>query len=324
MLAAAIKAFGDAEGIQLIDVPEPVPGPGQVLIGVEAIGVAGVDAMLRRGAIAGITLPVGHVPGGEVAGMVIEVGDGVDRCWLGRPVWGFTGLGGGYAEKAIADVSTLVEVPAGLSYVDAVTLGSAGSVAHFGLQRARLAPGERVLVRGAAGSIGIAAVQLAARDGAAVIAVTTSSAERGSRLRSLGATHVLNRTMIPLGDAGAAAPAAYDVILDVASGPDLAGRIGLLAPNGRLVQVGAVAGDPDDSFAGAIMGFFQRSVTVSTLSLATIDPREVAGVRADQFDAARRGVLRAVTHDVLPLAAAATAHRRMDAGEVFGRIVLVP
>jgi NADPH:quinone reductase len=98
-------------------------------------------------------------------------------------VWAFTGRGGGYAEQAIAPAATLIPLSGGLSAADAVTLGSSGAVAHFGLRHARFAPGESVLVRGAAGGIGIMTVQLAARGGAAAVAVTTSSAERGDRLR---------------------------------------------------------------------------------------------------------------------------------------------
>jgi len=109
----------------------------------------------------------GHVPGSEVAGTVTAVGDDVDTSWVGRRVWAFTGVGGGYVERAIAPVEEILPLPAGLSAVGAVTLGSSGVVAHFGLSHGRFAPGESVLVRGAAGSIGIMTVQLAARGGAA-------------------------------------------------------------------------------------------------------------------------------------------------------------
>lgn len=322
MRAASIQRIGPAEGVEIIDLPGPVPGTGEVLITVEAIGVGGVDALLRRGAIPGVTMPGGYVPGGEIAGVVTACGAGVDRSWLERQVWASTGVTGAYAEQAVADVGTLVELPAGLSPTAAVTLGSAGAVAHFGLERARLAAGERVLVRGASGSIGIAAVQLAADAGAGVIAVTTSSAERGQRLRRLGATHLLDRSMTPLPGERTAAPSTYDVILDVVAGPHLASAVGLLTPNGRLVLVGAVGGPAGDGLGSAVMEAFQRSITVSTLSLDTIAPDELSRVRRDQFDAARQGRLEAVVHEVLPLEQAAGAHARMDAGDVFGRIVL--
>ena len=169
--AVAIRAFGSPEGLAVIDLPDPSPADGQVLIATEAIGVGGVDAVIRRGAIAGYGFKEGHILGGEVAGTVTAVGDGVDTSWAGRRVWAFTGLGGGYVEQAIAPVEEILPLPANLSAVDAVTLGSSGAVAHFGLAHARFAPGESVLVRGAAGSIGIMTVQLAARGGASAMAV---------------------------------------------------------------------------------------------------------------------------------------------------------
>ncbi len=113
-------------------------------------------------------------------------------------------------------------------------------MAHFGLAHARFAPGESVLVRGAAGSIGIMRVQLAARGRASAVAVTTSSAERGDRLRKLGATHVLDRT----GEGGQNAPPGYDVIIDIVAGADMPSFFARLNPNGRMVVVGVVAGYP--------------------------------------------------------------------------------
>ena len=192
MKAVAIKAFGSPEGLAVVDLAVPVPGDGQVLIATEAIGV-GVDAVILSGALAAYGFQEGHVPGGEIAGTVTAAGAGVDSSWIGQRVWAFAGLGGGYAEHAVAPAETRDPLPAGLPAADAVTLGGSGAVAHFGLRHARFAPGESVLVRGAAGGIGVMAVQLAARGGASAVAVTASSAARGERLRGLGATHVLDR-----------------------------------------------------------------------------------------------------------------------------------
>ena len=242
--AVAIEVFGSPEGLAVIDLPDPAPADGQVLIGTEAIGVGGVDAMILSGAYAAYGFTEGHVLGGEIAGTVAAVGDGVDASWIGRRVWAFTGVGGGYAEQAIAPAETLIPLPAGMPAVDAVTLGSSGAVAHFGLRHAHFAPGESVLVRGAAGGIGIMTVQLAARGGASAVAVTTSSADRGDRLRKLGATHVLDRA----GEGGEDAPAGYDVIIDIVAGPDLPSFFAKLKPNGRMVAVGALAGSPPADF----------------------------------------------------------------------------
>ncbi|GAB3400275.1 zinc-binding dehydrogenase [Schumannella luteola] len=346
MRAITIQTFGDPDGMHLTDLPEPTPAPGELRIHVAAIGVGGVDAVIRRGGLGTFGFEEGLVPGSEVAGVVESVGDGVDPAWVGRRVWAFTGTAGGYLEHAIAaSVDDVTELPEALSEVDAVALGSAAPVAHFGLERARLAPGERVLVRGAAGSIGIAAVELAARAGASVVAVSTSSAERGDRLRALGATQMLGRDLTPLEDArgaesGREAPASataaaltsgattelaeFDVILDIVGGPGLADTIGRLAPNGRLVAVGVVGGFPPPEFGMALLAGFRRSISFGGLSLDTIERDVLAAERSRLLAAAARGELTPVVQEVLPLEQAAEAHRRMDAGEVFGRFVLVP
>ncbi|QHA02506.1 zinc-binding dehydrogenase [Streptomyces broussonetiae] len=270
-------------------------------------------------ALAAYGFKEGHILGGDVAGTVATAGDGVDSAWIGRRVRGFTGTGGGYAEPAAIPVQEIVPLPAGLSAVDAVTLGSSGVVAHFGLSRASFTSGETVLVRGAAGSIGITTVQLAARGGAAAVAVTTSSTERGRRLRTLGATHVLDRS----GD-GEDAPTGDDVIIDVAAGPDMPSFFDRLNPNGRMVVVGAVAGRPPADSGMRMMAEFHTSLSFSTFSAAGITVTDRRAVRTEQFAAATRGEIRTVVHEPLPLDRAAVAHRKMDTGEVFARIVLTP
>ncbi|MFC9326214.1 zinc-binding dehydrogenase [Kitasatospora sp. NPDC057015] len=320
MKAIAIQTYGGPEGLAVVDLPAPAPAAGQVLITTEAVGVGGVDTLIRSGALAAYGFKEGHIPGGEVAGTVTAVGDGVDASWIGRRVWGSTGTGGGYVEQAVVPVEEIVPLPGGLSAVDAVTLGSSGVVAHFGLRHARFAPGERVLVRGAAGSIGIMAVQLAARGGAAAVAVTTSSVERGERLRRLGASHVLDRS----GDGGEEAPAGYDVVIDVVAGEAMPSFFDRLNPNGRLVAVGAVAGQPPADFGTRIMAAFQKSLSFAAFSAATVTRADRRAVRAEQFAAAGRGEIETVVHEVLPLDKAVLAHQKMAAGEVFGRIVLTP
>ncbi|WP_405667983.1 zinc-binding dehydrogenase [Streptomyces sp. NBC_01166] len=320
MKAIAIQTYGGPEGLAVVDLPAPAPAAGQVVIATEAVGVGGVDTMIRSGALAAYGFKEGHIPGNEVAGTVAAVGDGVDASWIGGRVWAFTGTGGGYVEQALVPLEETVPLPVNLSAVDAVTLGSSGVVAHFGLRHAHFAPGESVLVRGAAGSIGIMAVQLAARGGAAAVAVTTSSAERGEQLRRLGATHVLDRS----GEGGEQAPAGYDVIVDVVAGKDMPSFFDRLNPNGRMVAVGAVAGQPPADFGTKIMAAFQKSMSFAAFSAATVSGADRRTVRSEQFAAASRGEIETVVHEVLPLEAAVLAHQKMDAGEVFGRIVLTP
>ncbi|MER6141991.1 zinc-binding dehydrogenase [Streptomyces sparsogenes] len=320
MKAVVIRTFGDPDGLEVVDVPVPVPAPGQVQIATEAIGVGGVDAVIRRGTLAAHGFREGHLLGSEVAGTVTAVGEGVDASWIGRRVWAFTGLSGGYAEQAVAAVQDVLALPDGLTGTDAVTLGSSGVVAHYALDRARFTPGETVLVRGAAGSIGITAVQLAAKNGASAVAVTTSSAERGARLRELGATHTLDRS----GESGPDTPVGFDIVIDVVAGPRLPLFLDKLNPNGRYVAVGVVGGQPPADFGMRLMDAFRRSLSFATFSSDTVPGPHRQAVRTSQFTDAAHGDLRTVVHEVLPLDQAALAHREMDAGNVFGRIVLTP
>lgn len=318
--AVAIQQFGDPSGMVMVDRPVPLPGRGRVVVATEAIGVAGVDAMIRRGTVGGYGFTEGLIPGSEVAGVVTATGSGVDPSWLGRRVWAFTGVGGGYAEHAEAAIGDVVALPDDLSSTDAVTLGSAGPVAHFALVHSHFVQGETVLVRGAAGSIGIATVELAVRGGASAVAVTSSSAARGDRLRALGATHVLDRSGV--GDP--TAPTSYDVIIDVVGGAGVPSFLDRLAPNGRMVAVGMVAGLPPADFGTSLIAAFQQSRSYATFSLDSVPVAARDAVRATQLTAAAHGGLTAVVHEVLPLEQAAEAHRLMDAGQVFGRIVLKP
>ncbi|MFF8592995.1 zinc-binding dehydrogenase [Streptomyces sp. NPDC015220] len=320
MKAVVIRTFGDPDGLEVVDVPVPVPAAGQVRIATEAIGVGGVDAVIRRGTLAAHGFREGHLLGSEVAGRVTAVGEGVDASWIGQRVWAFTGLSGGYAEHAVAVVEDVLALPDGLSGADAVALGGSGVVAHFALERARFAPGETVLVRGAAGSIGITTVQLAARAGASAVAVTASSVERGARLRDLGATHVLDRA----GEGGPDAPAGFDVVIDVVAGPRLPLFLDRLNTDGRYVAVGVVGGQPPADFGMRLMDAFRRSLSFATFSSDTVPGPDRQAVRSSQFADAAHGELRTAVHEVLPLEQAVLAHREMDAGKVFGRVVLSP
>jgi NADPH:quinone reductase-like Zn-dependent oxidoreductase len=304
-------------------VPSPEPAADQVVIETEAIGVGGVDAVIRRGTLGGYGFTEGYIPGSEVAGRVISVGAGVDPVWIGERVWAFTGTQGGYAEQAVAKVGDIVRLPDDLSSIDAVTLGSAAPVARFALAHAHFVAGESVLVRGAAGSIGIAAVELAVRGGASSVAVTTSSPERGQRLRRLGATHALDRSGLDRSGAGHGA-AQFDVIIDIVGGADIPLFIDRLAPNGRLVVVGVVAGMPPADFGMQLMRSFQQSRSVATFSLDTVPAATLEAARAELFADAVQGRIHPVVHALLPLDDAAEAHRQMDLGTVFGRIVLTP
>lgn len=321
MRAVTIQRFGDPSGMEIIDAPVPVAGRSQVIVETAAIGVGGVDAMIRRGTLADLhPVPAGLIPGSEVAGIVVAVGADVDESWVGRRVWAFTGICGGYSEVAVARIADVAALPDELSFIDAVTVGSAGPVAHFALAHAHFTAADSVLVRGGSGSIGIATVELATRAGAKTVAVTTSSRERGKRLGELGATHILDRE----GNGDPSAPASFDVIIDIVGGARLPEFIGRLAPNGRMIVAGMVAGPVSTDVGSRLLAEFQLSRSFGTFSLDSVAADARDRVRQQQFVAVTRGELHAVVQDVLPLERAADAHRHMDAGRVFGRIVLTP
>lgn len=275
MRAVMIQQFGDPSGMAVVELPQPVPQSAHLVVQTEAIGVGGVDAVVRKGAL-GPAFSEGMILGSEVAGTVSSVGAGVDPAWVGRRVWAFTGTSGGYAEQAVARVDDVLELPDGLSSVDAVTVGGAATVAQLALTHAHLRAGESLLVRGAAGSIGIAAVELGVRAGASIVAVTTSSQERGDRLRALGATHVLDRD----GRAEDGGSAPFDVIVDIAGGAALPDFVDRLAPNGRMVLLGVVAGFPPADFGARLLSTFQQSRSFATFSLDSVPASVRDPVRA--------------------------------------------
>lgn len=320
MKAVAIQTFGGPEGLQVVDLPTPTVGPGQVLIASEAIGVGYADAMIRSGALASYGFKAGYVLGAEVVGAVVEVGAGVDPSWKGQRVLANLGadVGGGYAEYVVADVQIIVGVPEALSSPQAICLANA-VVASYALRRAELGTGDRLLVRGASGGIGLMTTQLAAAQGIAV-AATTSSPQRGERLRRYGVSEVLDRS----GNAHGAPLAPFDAIVDIVAGRDMASFFGKLRPGGRMILVGMVGGPPSPDFGMALFGSFQKSLIFSTMSLNIYDRTERLASLRDLVDMAARGKLEPVVHGVLPLEEAAVAHRTLESGAVFGKLVLAP
>lgn len=319
MKAIVVESFGGPEHLVVEDVADPQVGAGQVLVAVEAAGVGLADALMRQGLDPSIQ--AGYIPGLEAAGTVAEVGPGVDAGWAGSRVFTMAhheNESRHYAQYLVADVASLVPVPAPISSATAVALGINALVGHFAVQRARLQAGERALVRGASGGIGVMATQLAALTGAAVT-VATSSEERGERLRTLGASEVLDR----LGATFAGDPAEeFDVIIDPAGGPEIPRFLQQLARNGRMVACGAGGGFPSPDFAMQVMISFAKSLTFSMLSLSSIDVADLATGLREIFALASDGKLQPVVHRCFPLEEAAAAHAMLESGEVFGKLVL--
>lgn len=274
-----------------------------MLIAVEACGVGLVDVLLRKGLVPGLS-PIGFVPGVEVAGMVI---DGAAE-WIGKRVFAKVDKGG-YAEQLIADVTDIAEIPDALPSEAAVALGINALVAHFSLLQGRCGKEERVLVRGAGGGIGTMTVQLAKLNGAQVTAATTSP-EKRSMLSALGVQQFDNGYQ------------EYDVIIDAVAGNDLASFFNRLKPGGRYVVNGIAGGFPLSDFAMPLVTSFQKSLTISGLSLNSMADSQLMTAMTDIFTLALQGKITAVIDTVYPLTEAVSAHKRLESGNVFGKIVL--
>ncbi|MFJ6673364.1 zinc-binding alcohol dehydrogenase family protein [Actinosynnema sp. NPDC091369] len=315
MKAVVLKAFGGVENLVLADLPDPRPRPGEVLVEVRAAGVGHVDVMSRRGEFGGSP---GSVPGIEVAGVVVAAGGDVDDAWVGRRVYAMLDrTGGGYAELVTADVEAVVALPDQVGEADAVALGFNALTALTSLERAEVRRADKALVRGAGGGVGLTATLLGIHLGAAVTAVT-GSARRGERLAALGASTVVNRL------ADAQAYEEYDIIIDPVGGPEFDRFLEKLAPNGRYVLCGGVAGLPTPDFGSILLGRFTASPTLLMLSLSSISRAELRARMEKLLELVADRTIASLIDETFPLAAAAHAHDKLESGAAFGKIVLVP
>ncbi|MFF4897918.1 zinc-binding dehydrogenase [Streptomyces sp. NPDC001068] len=215
--------------VRLAGVPDPVPGPGQVLVDVSHVSLNRGDLNDARSG----RVPVGAVLGSDAAGTVVRAAADGSGPTVGTQVVALTS--GAFAERVAIDVGALAEIPKGLEPAQAVALPVAGVAALRSLRAAGVGPGKRVLITGASGGVGRFAVQLAARAGAHVIA-SVGSAARGQGLAEAGADEVL------IGLEGLERP--VDVVIDSVGGPQLVAAWNLLAPGGGVQSVGWTSGEP--------------------------------------------------------------------------------
>ena len=335
MKAIQMTEQGAPDVLRLVDLPDPVPGPGQVLIQVEAAAVNFSDVMRRRGDVYPVATPSPFVPGAEVAGRVAALGEGVDNLEIGTPVFGTVGTdaSGGYAELAVAYSGSVIPIPAGLKPDAASGVVVSGLAATVILEDvAHLKAGETVFVPAAAGGVGSYAIQIAKLLGAStIIAGASTSAKRDIALQ-FGAHHAVDytipgwtETVLELTDRRG-----VDVALEMSSPARLGETLRILAPFGRLVVYGSVAGsveglDPatltpllyDPATSQVLTGFnlgawFEHRLTEAAAALH----RLVGWIAAGQ-------VTPPPTH-TLPLSAAAEAHRLLESGATTGKLVLRP
>lgn len=314
--------FGGPEVLVRADVPEPVAGPGQVLVEVAAVDTIFLEMQLRSGA-ATQWFPVEppYVPGGGIAGTVRAAGAGVDGSeWLGRRVIASLGLTGGYAELAVADVESVIPVPDGLAFTEAVALVHDGVTATALLDATEPKPGETVLIVGASGGMGTLLVQLARAAGARVVG-TARGGRKAALVRELGADVVVD-TSAPgwVGNAREAlGPAGADVVLDGVGGEVGVAAFGLVADGGRFSAHGAPTGgfaevDPAEAERRGV-----RLLGIGDVQLAP----EVYGRLAGRALAdAAAGRLRPVIGGTFPLERAAEAHTAIEDRSLLGKVVL--
>jgi NADPH:quinone reductase-like Zn-dependent oxidoreductase len=303
MRAIRIHEFGGIDTMRLDEIPRPVPGAGQVLVAVKAAGVGLWDRLMREGRISQ-TLPL--TLGSEVSGTVAALGAGVGALALGDAVYGATNdqFVGGYAEYALVEAGKIAPKPAALDYVTAAGLPVVAVTAWQMLfEYARIEPGQAILVRGAAGSVGACATQMAKETGAIVYG--TARARDLERVRALGAEPVLE------GDRAGAQVASrpLDAVIDTIGGDSLESTGEALRPNGIIVSVVRA---PDEAYLrsqGVRGAYFIVDVTRD---------------RLDRISAmVERGTLNLPVGEVLDLADASTAHRMLDgAPHKPGKIVL--
>jgi NADPH2:quinone reductase len=334
MRAIQITEQGSPAELQVVDIDRPVPGPGQVLIEVRAASVNYSDVMRRAGFTYPFPTPLPFIPGGEVAGVVSELGAGVAAPPVGTPVFALAGDdgSGGYAEYALAAAQRVIPIPPGLDFDRAASIVIAGVTATLLLTEiARLEPGQSVLVPAAAGGVGSYAVQIAQLLGAGKVLALAGNDDKRRIALSLGADHAIDpapgwhRTVRDLtGGAG------VDVALEMSGGTQLDEAARSLAPFGRLVVYGMAGG-----LEGAIAPeTWTRLLYAPSLnqSILTYNLGLWFGLRTDRAVQAltdligwvTSGRIRTPAIHPLPLEKAAEAHRLLQERGTDGKLVLRP
>uniref|UniRef100_A0AAU1M3V0 NADP-dependent oxidoreductase n=1 Tax=Streptomyces sp. NBC_00148 TaxID=2903626 RepID=A0AAU1M3V0_9ACTN len=309
MRAMQQSAWGEAEPLQLVEVETPEPTYGEVLVKVSAAGVNPVDVYTRRGQAYNRVLGLPFINGWDVAGTVVRTGYGVTRLRPGDPVFGmpwFPREAGGYAEYVAAPARHFATMPAGLSFCEAAALPLAGLTAWQMLTEvAAAAPGQRVLVAGAAGGVGHLAVQIAKARGAHVIG--TASAAKHDFVRALGSDEVIDYTTTDV----STAVRDVDAVIQMFGGEAGLKALDCLRPGGVLVS-GQAAWTP---------GLYERAAELGVRAVAFLVDPDGAGLDALAGLVAQEQ-LKVHLDAVFPLEEAAEAHDHVAGGRTTGKVVL--
>ena len=318
MKAIRVHEFGPPENMVLEEIPDPSPGPGQVVLKVRAVGINPVDTYIRSGNYH-IKPQLPFTPGNEACGVIESVGVGVTTLVPEDRVYTGATLSGAYAEKTVCDASRLYHLPANVTFDQGAAVYVAYSTAYQALfQRAQALPGELVLINGATGGVGLAAVQLAKNAGLKIIA--TGGSERGRQLLiEQGAHHVLDHTLpshheqvLSLTDGRAA-----DVILEMLADVNLTKDLTVVAQNGRVVIIGSrgtVEINPRDAMI--------RRASIIGMLLFNATEKEKAVMAAAITAGLANETLKPVVGRRFSLSEAPQAHRQAMTPGAYGKIVL--
>ena len=323
MAVIEIPAPGGPEVLRLTRRTTPVPGPDEVLIQAAAAGVNRLDVMQRQGRY---PAPPGasDIPGVEIAGMVVSVGEDVASLRVGDRICALV-AGGGYAEYCVAPAAQCLPTPGRLDFIQSAGIPETFFTVWTNVfELGRLAAGESLLLHGGSSGIGTTAIQLAHARGARVFA-TAGSAEKCKACEQLGAEQAINyrtedfvQVVRDLTSGGG-----VNVILDMVGGDYFARNIDALAVEGRLVQIAFLRGAKAEINLPAIM---QRRLTITGSTLRSRNVAEkgaiARAVHKEVWPLIESGQVTPVIHATFPLAQAAEAHRLMESGSHIGKIIL--
>ncbi|HKU38383.1 MAG TPA: NADPH:quinone oxidoreductase family protein [Polyangiales bacterium] len=323
MQAMLMSALGEPEGLELTTLPDRAPGPGEVAIEVRAIGCNFADTLICRGRYQ-LRPALPFAPGSEVAGTLVALGPGVEGLAVGQAVSAQVGYGG-YATRVIADARRVQRIPEGMPAADACALGIAYQTSYLALvDRARLQPGETLLVHAAAGGVGLAALQIGKALGARVIA--GASAEKLAFCSEQGADEVVDtrapgwveRVRELTGNRGA------DVIYESVGGDVFEGSLKCIAWAGRLLVIGFSSGDIPALKLNRVL---LKHIDVLGLNVGAYhenDPRGLRDATERLFALYAAGKIKPVIHARYPLRDAAKALRELSDRKTVGKLILEP
>jgi NADPH2:quinone reductase len=324
--AIVVRRFGGPEVLEIEELPLPVPGPGELLVRLHAVGVNPVEAYVRSGI--GVPPALPYTPGSDAAGVVEAVGGpaAADTPPVGARVYVYGSINGTYAEYALCRPEHVFALADDLSFAQGAGLGVPYGTAYRALfQRAGACAPQTVLVHGATGGVGLAAVQLAATAGLTVVA--TGSTEEGRRLAlAQGAAHAvdhgaedhLERAFSLTGGKG------FDVIVEMRSELNLGRDLAVLAPAGRVACVGNRGPGNEGAVGVNARDLMRREGAVLGVMLPNADHAEVRAIHRALAAGAADGAVRPVVAREYPLEQAVAAHRDLLERSSLGKFVLVP